>query len=251
MNILGVIPARYASTRFPGKALCTIDGKSMIQRVYEQATQCDQLTHVLVATDHDMIANHVKEFGGHVVMTSESHQTGTERCAEAVQLMDKDVIADETDLVINIQGDEPYLHPQQIAQVISCFDNATTGIATLARKISTEEDIFDPNVVKVVFDDNKQVLYFSRSAIPAVRDADPEAWLDHGTFFKHIGIYGYRTAILKKLVELPVTSLEKSESLEQLRWMQHGFPVSIQETAFQSISIDTPEDLQKLTNKTI
>ena len=250
MNILGVIPARYASTRFPGKALCIIDGKSMIQRVYEQARLCDQLTRVLVATDSEVIEGHVNEFGGDVVMTSKEHQSGTERCAEAVNIVDKDAFGKGTDIVINIQGDEPFIHPQQIAEVIGCFENQTTGIATLARKISVEEDIFNPNVVKVVFDDNQIVLYFSRSAIPAIRDADPGTWLNHGTFFRHLGIYGYRTTVLKQLVELPVTALEESESLEQLRWLQHGFPVSIRESSFQSISIDTPADLQKLTNKT-
>jgi len=250
MNILGIIPARYASTRFPGKALCIIDGKSMIQRVYEQAKQCDQLTRILVATDHEMIESHVKGFGGDVVMTSEDHQSGTERCAEAIDIVDRDASGNGTDIVINIQGDEPFINPRQIAEVISCFDNTSTGIATLARKINAQEDIFNPNVVKVVFDDNHIVLYFSRSAIPAIRDAEPGTWLGHGTFYKHIGIYGYRTAVLKQLVELPATSLEKSESLEQLRWLQHGFSVSIRETSFRSISIDTPADLQKLTNKT-
>ncbi len=249
MNILGVIPARYASSRFPGKALCIIDGKSMIQRVYEQARQCDQLTRVLVATDHEMIKSHVSEFGGDVVMTSEAHHSGTERCYEALELADKGASGNGTDIVINIQGDEPFINPQQISEVISCFDNPSTGIATLAGKINLQEEIFNPNVVKVVFNDNHSVLYFSRSAIPTVRNAEPGIWLDHGPFYKHIGIYGYRTDILKQLVVLPPTSLEESESLEQLRWLQHGFPIAIRESSFRSISIDTPADLKKLTNK--
>ena len=247
MNILGVIPARYASARFPGKPLCIIDGKSMIQRVYEQAMLCDQLARVVVATDHEIIESHVYEFGGDVVMTSDEHQNGTERCAEAVNIVNKDAYENGADIVINIQGDEPFIHPQQITEVINCFDNPATGIATLARKISVEEDIFNPNVVKVVFDDNQIVLYFSRSAIPAIRDVDPGTWLDHGTFYKHVGIYAFTTKALQKISELKPSPLEQAEKLEQLRLLQSGLKIRIHETNQEVIGIDTHQDLMMAT----
>jgi len=250
MNILGVIPARYASTRFPGKALHQIDGKSMIQRVYEQVIQCDSLSGVVVATDHRLIEEHVKGFGGRVVMTSPDHQSGTERCAEATEKFPAPGNLHNVDIVVNIQGDEPFIHPEQIAEVISCFEDPSAGIGTLARKIKNAEDFTNPNVVKVVFNDRHQVLYFSRAPIPAIRNKPVEFGLERGLCYEHVGIYGYRISILNQLIKLPVSSLESAESLEQLRWLQHGFPITVKETTFQSISIDTPDDLLKLTNKT-
>ncbi|MFH1160208.1 MAG: 3-deoxy-manno-octulosonate cytidylyltransferase [bacterium] len=250
MKILGVIPARYDSTRFPGKPLHMINGKSMIQRVYEQAGKCRELTTVIVATDHDLVEKHVNEFGGNVLMTSPDHRSGTERCAEALSVYLNSPGAEHIEIVVNIQGDEPFIHPEQISEVIHCFKTQSTQIATLARKISRVEELSDPNVVKLVFNLNKQVLYFSRSTIPFLRNVESREWIRHGEFYEHVGIYGFRTDILRQVVKLTETTLEKSESLEQLRWLQQGYPIMVHETAYESISIDTPADLLKITNKT-
>lgn len=240
MPVLGLIPARYASTRFPGKPLVDIAGKSMIQRVFEQAKKCMQLDDVVVATDDERILNHVLEFGGNAVMTSTEHQSGTDRCAEvSLQYPDYDVI-------INIQGDEPFIDPEQIGKVISCFDSPDTQLATLVKKIGSEQELFNPNSPKVIINKNSEAIYFSRLPLPYIRGQEQENWLQHFTFFKHIGIYGYRADILHQATKLPVSSLEKAESLEQLRWIENGYKIKVAETDLETYAIDTPEDIVNL-----
>jgi len=247
MKILGIIPARYASTRFPGKALFMIHGKSMIRRVYEQALKCAELDHVVVATDDDSIRKQVELYGGQVIMTSEKHRSGTERCLEVVEKLTS--IENKWDIVINIQGDEPYIDPLQIKQVVSCFGHAETEAATLIKKITSTEELTDPNVVKVTIDIMGRALYFSRSAIPYARGKESGDWIHSAVYYKHIGIYGYRADILPKLVALPVSPLESAESLEQLRWLENGFKIQTQITDIESVSIDVPMDLLKITNR--
>ena len=240
MPVLGLIPARYASTRFPGKPLVDIAGKSMIQRVFEQAKKCRQLDEVVVATDDERILNHVLEFGGNAIMTSTEHQSGTDRCAE-VSLQ-----YPEFNVIINIQGDEPFIDPEQISKVISCFDSQDTQLATLVKKIGSEQELFNPNSPKVIINKNSEAIYFSRLPLPYIRGQEQENWLQHFTFFKHIGIYGYRADILHQITKLPVSSLEKAESLEQLRWIENGFRIKVAETDLETYAIDTPEDLVNL-----
>lgn len=239
MTIIGLIPARYASTRFHAKALVDIKGKSMIQRVYEQASKAKSLSKVVVATDHKEIFDHVKAFGGEVCMTKDSHVSGTDRCYEALTQQNE-----KFDYVINIQGDEPFIQPSQIDLLASKL-NGPTEIATLVKSLKTKEELFDPNLVKAIFNKNYEALYFSRSPIPHIRNTPEDAWLSKHTFYKHIGMYGYRSDILEKLTRLPVSSLEKAESLEQLRWLENGFKISIAETLTETFGIDTPDDLQK------
>lgn len=240
MKILGTIPARYASTRFPGKPLVDIAGKSMIQRVYEQAKKCSLLSEVIVATDDDRIFKHIHGFGGKAVMTSAAHQSGTDRCAEVAEKYP------EYDVIINIQGDEPYIDPEQISKLISCFDDADTQLATLVKKISNEQELQNTNSPKVIINKNSEAIYFSRSPLPHIRGQAPQNWLRHFTYFKHIGIYGYRADVLKQITKLPVSPLEKAESLEQLRWIENGCKIKVAETEIETIAIDTPEDLKKL-----
>jgi 3-deoxy-manno-octulosonate cytidylyltransferase (CMP-KDO synthetase) len=238
-DILGVIPARYASTRFPAKPLADVGGKSMIQRVYEQAKAASSLVQVVVATDHDEIFRHVRDFGGEVCLTREDHASGTDRCMEALSVQYA-----AFDYVINIQGDEPFIHPDQINRLASTLDGQTE-IATLIKRIDTEEQLVNPNIVKVVFSSRNKALYFSRSAIPYLRAFPQGEWLGHGLFYKHIGMYAYRSDILKQLTQLPVSRLEKSESLEQLRWLENGYTIHVIETEKETIGIDTPNDLRK------
>lgn len=236
MKIVGIIPARFASTRFPGKPLVDINGKPMIQRVYEQALKAD-LTEVIVATDDTRISDVVKSFGGKVVMTSSTHTNGTERIAEVAAAI-------EADVIINIQGDEPFIQPEQINLLANCFHEADVQIATLAKQ-TVDADAFAQNsIVKVVFDNYFNALYFSRSSIPFYRD-DAAAG---NTFFKHIGIYAFRKEVLLKLVQLPSTTLEQAEMLEQLRWLQHGYKIKVALTETESISVDVPEDLARIKN---
>ena len=241
MKIIGIIPARYASTRFPAKPLIDIGGKSMIQRVYEQANKSKSLSDVVVATDDDRIASHVKSFGGNVVMTSESHQSGTDRCFEAINAFSKDA-----DVVINIQGDEPFIHPEQVDLVASCFASADVEIATLVKKISTEEDLFNANIPKVLLNMNKEAILFSRQTIPHIRGKEFHEWLKCFTFYKHIGIYAYRTKVLAEITALKQSALELAESLEQLRWLENGYKIKVEITDFESVAVDTPNDLKKL-----
>ncbi|MFI5221272.1 MAG: 3-deoxy-manno-octulosonate cytidylyltransferase [Bacteroidia bacterium] len=234
MNILGIIPARYGSTRFPGKPLTDISGKSMIQRVYEQALKSRSLKKIIVATDDERIAEHVKKFGGDVSMTSSDHQSGTDRCAEVLRKVNG-----KFDAVINIQGDEPFINPEQIDLVASCFENPKTEIASLIKKIISEEEIRNPNIVKAIKNLEGNAIYFSRSPIPYRRNPEVEI-----TYFKHIGIYGYRSETLLKIIKLPQSRLELAESLEQLRWIENGFVIHLRETDYESFSVDTPADLK-------
>lgn len=246
MDFIAIIPARYASTRFPGKPLVNINGKSMIRRVYEQVKLV--IDDVYVATDDDRIANEVKQFGGNIVMTSENHKSGTDRIAEAINLIQKNLNRN-FDVVINIQGDEPFIKPEQIKEIISCFDDKKTRIATLVKKIDKEEDIFDINKPKVVLNKSKQAILFSRSPIPFLRNTEKEKWHLKHNFYKHIGMYAYKTNTLKELTKLQQSPLEIAESLEQLRWIENGYNISVAITEFDSFGIDTPEDLERILNK--
>jgi 3-deoxy-manno-octulosonate cytidylyltransferase (CMP-KDO synthetase) len=213
----------------------------MIQRVYEQAKKCSQLERIIVATDDDRIETAVRNFGGEVCMTSAAHPSGTDRCAEVVAKLSLSNYA-----VINIQGDEPYIDPRQIELVCKCFDDPKTELATLVKKISTSETLFNPNSPKVIVDNNQFAIYFSRQPLPFLRGVEQHDWITRHTFFQHIGIYGYRTDVLQKITELAPSLLEKAESLEQLRWIENGFKIKTAETTLETIAIDTPEDLLKL-----
>lgn len=239
MNIIGIIPARFASTRFPGKPLVDIHGKSMIQRVYEQCRKAGTLSDVIVATDDERIREHVTAFGGTVMMTAETHQSGTDRCAEVVSKYNG-----LCDAVINIQGDEPFIDPAQIDLLAHVFTGQDAVLATLVKKITDEQEVNNPNVVKAVMNTRQEAIYFSRSAVPYQRN--PEAPV---TYYKHIGIYGYRKEVLGEITRLPVSSLEQAESLEQLRWIEHGYRIAIRESAHETIAIDTPADLEHVLNR--
>ena len=219
----------------------------MIQRVYEQAVQCNELKKVVVATDSEAICNHVRLFGGNVLMTGEHHNSGTERCNEVVKKLS--LIDEVYDCVINIQGDEPFIEPLQISQVAECFTDPQTQLATLVKKIGLQEELTSQNVVKVVVDQQGYALYFSRSVIPFFRGRDQQDWLQAASYYKHIGIYGYLASVLEAIATLPVTELERAESLEQLRWLDYGYRIKTQVTEFESIAIDTPADLLKITNR--
>jgi len=238
LNVAGIIPARYASTRFPGKPLVEIAGKSMIMRVYEQVKKAKLIHEVIVATDDWRIFDHVQAAGGRVVMTADHHQSGTDRIAEVARKL-KDI-----DLVLNIQGDEPFIHPDSIDSLIKVFaQQPTARIATLANPIHQQEDLRNPNIVKVVFSRSLRALYFSRLPIPYIRDAQPTS---PPQYYRHLGIYAFRLNTLLQLSELPPSTLEKAESLEQLRWMEHDFPINIALTPHVPIAVDTEEDLEKL-----
>ncbi len=243
IKTLGIIPARYASTRFPGKPLVDIKGKSMIQRVYEQATKAGGLTDIVVATDDTRICKHVEKFGGNVVMTSTHHVSGTDRCYEAWQKTRPDCEA-----VVNIQGDEPFIDPAQIDALIDLLSYKEIKLASLAKKITSVEELQNQHVVKVVMDHNGKALYFSRSPIPYLRQSFGSDTGSRPDFYKHIGLYAYQTDTLSEIVKLPASMLEKSEALEQLRWLEHGYEIFLKITDKESISIDTPEDLEKLIN---
>ncbi len=243
LKFSGIIPARYASTRFPGKPLVMINGKTMIHRVYIQASKV--LEHVCVATDDHRIEEEVLRFGGRVIMTSSEHQSGTDRCAEAIDILQKESNT-IFDVVLNIQGDEPFIQPAQLEKLMNCFENPETQIATLVKPIHANDDVFNPNCVKVVIDKDYRALYFSRSPIPYIRNKDNSEWSAHHTYFKHLGIYAYRTEVLKEITRLPQSSLELAESLEQLRWLENGYRIIAERTEFESISVDTPDDLNKL-----
>jgi 3-deoxy-manno-octulosonate cytidylyltransferase (CMP-KDO synthetase) len=243
MNILGIIPARYASTRFPGKPLVDIAGKSMIQRVYEQAKKCIHLSEVIVATDNIRIYDHVINFGGAVIMTSPDHQSGTDRCAEVA------LQHPQYNVIINIQGDEPYIDPEQISKLAACFNSDDTQIATLIKKVQNQQELLNPNSPKVVINKLSDAVYFSRSPLPHIRGQELQNWLNYYTYFKHIGIYGYRADVLQQITKLPVSSLEKAESLEQLRWIENGYRIKVAETELETFAVDTPDDLLNLINR--
>ncbi len=246
LRSIGIIPARYASTRFPGKPLALINGVSMIERVYRQASLSTKLSGVVVATDDNRIFDHVKSFGGRVMLTSDSHRSGTDRIAEVVmKLKDKGELYD---IALNIQGDEPFIQPSQIEKVIDIFRNPNADIGTLVKRIEKSEDIFDPNVVKAVVDAHGKALYFSRSPIPFVRNTISDNWHKENTFYKHIGIYGFRADTLNNITMLAPSPLETAESLEQLRWLYYGYTIFTAFTDIETVGIDTPDDLSKLIN---
>ena len=240
MKFIGIIPARYASTRFPGKPLAMIGNMTMIERVYRQASLV--LDNLFVATDDERICAAVEKFGGKCIMTSSSHRSGTDRCYEAYTKCGV-----EADVVINIQGDEPFIAPEQINSLMHCFDTPNTDIATLVRPFDPAKGwdaLFNPNTPKVTFDLDMKALYFSRSIIPYVRGAEWQQWLDKAQFYTHIGMYAYRTDTLARIVKLPQSSLELAESLEQLRWLQNGFTIRVGISECETIGIDTPADLE-------
>jgi len=240
MNILGIIPARYASSRFPGKPLVDMLGQTMIQRVYNQVKKSKALTHVVVATDDQRIYDHVLSFGGAACMTSENHPSGTDRCFEALKIQ-----KEKFDFAINIQGDEPFIDPGQIDLLCSSL-STQTELATLIQKIATLDQLHSVGEAKVVINKDKEAIYFSRSPIPFVQKADGKDWLSKTTFYRHVGLYAYRADVLEKITKLAPSLLEKAESLEQLRWIENGFKIKTVETEMEeSICIDTPEDLKK------
>ncbi len=240
MKVLGIIPARYASTRFPGKPLVEIDGKSMIRRVYEQAGKCQALDAVVVATDDARIAEEVSRFGGRFHLTRSTHQSGTDRCAEVAEAYR------DYDVVINIQGDEPFIDPDQITLLVSCFHRDTVHLATLIKAIKSDEELFNINQPKVVINTLGEAIYFSRQTIPFLRGVEKDSWLSHHQFYKHIGIYGYSRDTLLEVTRLSPSALELSESLEQLRWIENGYRIQTAITTIETIAIDTPEDLRKI-----
>ena len=246
MNFIVIIPARYASTRFPGKPLATLKGKSVIQRVYSQVAQFQahdsRLKAVYVATDDDRIYKHVLSFGGKAIMTRPDHQSGTDRIEEAMTHIEEQGVT--CDVVINVQGDEPFIQPQQIEQLCHCFDDNQTEIATLAIPFGNS-DISNANSPKIVCDINGFALYFSRSAIPFVRGKEASEWPAAFPYLKHIGMYAYRREVLRQITKLPQSPLELAESLEQLRWLQNGYKIKVAQTDIQTVGIDTPEDLRR------
>lgn len=241
MKFLGIIPARYASTRFPAKPLAMLGGKTVIQRVYEQVAGV--LDDAYVATDDERIEAVVKAFGGKVVMTSVHHKSGTDRCFEAASK-----IGGDFDVVVNIQGDEPFIQPSQLHSIQACFDDPATQIATLVKPFTADNDISmleNPNSPKVVLDKDRNALYFSRSVIPYLRNVEKTDWLKSHTFYKHIGLYAYRVEVLKEITSLQQSPLELAESLEQLRWLENGYIIKAGITEVETIGIDTPEDLAR------
>ncbi len=239
MDFIGIIPARYASTRFPGKPLADMDGKPMIQRVYERVSM--KMDHVWVATDDNRIADAVRNFGGNVVLTSPDHRSGTDRCLEAYRN-----IGSQADVIVNIQGDEPFIDPLQLQQIMDCFNDRTTQIATLVRPFSAAagyEALENPNSPKVVFDSNMNAMMFSRSVIPYIRGAERSEWPARHQFYTHIGMYAYRAEVLAEITRLPQSSLELAESLEQLRWLENGYKIKVGISDCPTIGIDTPADL--------
>jgi 3-deoxy-manno-octulosonate cytidylyltransferase (CMP-KDO synthetase) len=246
MGCIAIIPARYDSSRFPGKPLADLGGKPMIQRVYEQA--CKVFSTVVVATDDDRISDAVKNFGGRAVMTSASHKSGTDRCAEALYIAEKQFSV-AFDTVINIQGDEPFIQPVQLQLIESCMSEDKTQIATLVKSVHDRQELFDPNKIKVVLNKNNEAIYFSRSVIPYLRGIDTQYWPEHHNFYIHIGLYAFRRDILAAVTKLKSSPLEIAESLEQLRWIENGYRIAARITEFESFGIDTPEDLAKAMDK--
>lgn len=239
MKVVGIIPARYNSTRFPGKPLALIQGKTMIRRVCEQAWK-SKLDAVVVATDDVRIADEVMSFGGQYVMTDPNHRSGTDRCREALDLLEN-----QYDAVVNIQGDEPFIDPAQINLLVDLISREDTELASLAKRIDDEDDLFSPNAVKVVMDNEGKALYFSRNPIPFMRNVEKSDWLEKGIFYQHIGIYAYKSDALRQVAEMQPTALELAESLEQLRWLENGLSVRMAVTQSQNVSIDTLSDLAK------
>ena len=238
MKFIGIIPARYASTRFPGKPLAMLGGKPVIQRVYEQVVSV--LGEAYVATDDERIFKAVESFGGRAVMTRSDHKSGTDRIEEAAQKLQTDA-----DVIINVQGDEPFIQKSQLETVKHLFDDPQTQIATLGKPFESMEAVENPNSPKIVCDVNGYAMYFSRSVIPYVRGKEQSKWLQHFPFLKHIGLYAYRRNVLAEITKLPQSSLELAESLEQLRWLQNGYRIKVGLTDVETVGIDTPEDLDR------
>lgn len=238
MKFIGIIPARYASTRFPGKPLALLGGKPVIQHVYEKVAAV--LEAAYVATDDERIYDVVKSFGGQVVMTRTDHKSGTDRIEEAIEK-----IGGEWDVVVNVQGDEPFVAKSQLDTICHCFDDPTTQIATLGKPFESMEAVQNPNSPKIVVDNMGFAMYFSRSVIPYVRGKEKSSWLTHYPFLKHLGIYAYRKDVLRQVTQLPQSSLEIAESLEQLRWLQNGFKIKVGTTDVETVGIDTPQDLER------
>ena len=239
MRVLGIIPARYGSTRFPGKPLAMIGGKTMIHRTYDQVMK-SSLDAVIVATDDQRIFDEVRDFGGQVVMTRSDHRSGTDRCREAL-----DAMHDEYQAVVNIQGDEPFIDPRQIEMMKTLISRDDTVLASLAKRIEDEDELFSPNTVKVVMDKEGNALYFSRNPIPFMRNVDRKDWLSKGVFYKHIGIYAYKAEALRQIAEMQPSTLEMAESLEQLRWLENGLRIRMGITQEENVSIDEPSDIDK------
>lgn len=238
MKFIGIIPARYASTRFPGKPLALLGGKPVIQHVYEKVAAV--LEAAYVATDDERIYDAVKSFGGQVVMTRTDHKSGTDRIEEAIEK-----IGGEWDVVVNVQGDEPFVAKSQLDTICHCFDDPTTQIATLGKPFESMEAVQNPNSPKIVVDNMGFAMYFSRSVIPYVRGKEESSWLTHYPFLKHLGIYAYRKDVLRQVTQLPQSSLEIAECLEQLRWLQNGFKIKVGTTDVETVGIDTPQDLER------
>lgn len=238
MKFTAVIPARYASTRFPGKPLAMLGGKTVIQRVYEQAASV--LSEVYVATDDERILSAVEAFGGRAVMTRADHQSGTDRIEEAVEKT-----GTQADVIINVQGDEPFIQPSQIKTLMALFDDPQTQIGTLGKRFDSMDAVSNPNSPKIVTDHRGFALYFSRSVIPFIRGIETDEWLSHYPFLKHLGVYAYRREVLAEVTRLPQGQLEKSESLEQLRWLENGYRIRVGLTDVETVGIDTPADLER------
>ena len=241
LRVIAIIPARYASTRFPAKPLAILGGKMVVERVYEQVKKA--IDKVVVATDDERIYDAVMSFGGEVVMTSSEHRSGTDRCAEAYEKLGY-----EADIILNIQGDEPFIAPEQIETLVKCFDSEKIDIATLVKPFSAEDGIDaleNPNSPKVVINEAQEAIYFSRSVVPYLRGMERSEWLKNHTFYKHIGIYAFRAETLKRVTTLPQSPLEKAESLEQLRWLESGYKIGVGVTNIETVGIDTPEDLER------
>ena len=247
--IAGIIPARYASTRFPGKPLVMIEGKSMIHRVYDQAAKSNVLDRLVVATDDERIARHVRDFGGEVVITAAYHQSGTDRCAEAAQKLGITLSSGGSGgeaYIINIQGDEPFIDPSQFDTLATVLKDGTTEIATLIVPVDNKDVLFDAGEAKVLLNPKMEAIYFSRSAIPYLKDVPFEEWHLRRAYYRHAGLYAFRPDILWQITKLAVSSLEKAESLEQLRWIEAGYKIKCAITHHDSHGIDTPEDIEKV-----
>jgi 3-deoxy-manno-octulosonate cytidylyltransferase (CMP-KDO synthetase) len=238
MKFMAIIPARYASTRYPGKPLAILGGKTVIQRVYEQVKSV--LDDVYVATDDDRIYNTVTDFGGKAVMTRADHKSGTDRIEEAAEKIGLDA-----DVIINVQGDEPFIQPSQIETLMQLFDAPETQIGTLGKPFESIDAVENPNSPKIVTDNRGFALYFSRSVIPYIRGKERDSWFGEYPFLKHLGVYAYRREVLAEVTKLPMSSLEKAESLEQLRWLQNGYRIRVGLTDIETVGIDTPEDLTR------
>lgn len=242
MKVLIVIPSRYGSTRFEGKPLVDIAGKSLVRRTYEQALKANLDSKVVVATDDERIYNHVAEFGN-CMMTSPAHLSGTDRCFEVY-----DKLRENYDVLINLQGDEPFIQPSQVESLADCFANRGTQIATLRKPIQSQEELMNPNIVKVLVNQYAEAIYFSRQAIPYIRGAEQNEWHKAYPYYRHVGIYGFSTDVIQLLKHLPASNLEKAESLEQLRWLEYSFKIRVADTDFISPAIDAPSDLVAVDN---